>query len=97
MARERRDFVRRSGFRDASLVVIACEGAVTEPEYFEDVKARLHAPGLHVEFSNERTWKTALLSASCGCLMTSPLCSAFGRTTRFGSFWIVTRSRGSQQ
>jgi hypothetical protein len=49
MGRERRDFVRRSGFRDASLVVIACEGAVTEPDYFNDVKARLHVPGLHVE------------------------------------------------
>lgn len=49
MPRERRDFVRRSGFRDASLVVIACEGAETEPAYFEEVKARLHAPGLHVE------------------------------------------------
>src|SRR5262245_56742159 len=49
MPRERREFVRRVGFRDASLVVIACEGAVTEPLYFTGVKERLHSPRLHVE------------------------------------------------
>jgi RloB-like protein len=49
MPRERRDFVRRTGFRDASLVVIACEGAVTEPKYFNGLKERLHSPRMHVE------------------------------------------------
>ena len=49
MPRERRDFVRRTGFRDASLVVIACEGAVTEPKYFNGLKERLHSPRIHVE------------------------------------------------
>jgi hypothetical protein len=49
MPRERREFVRRSGFRDASLVVIACEGAETEPDYFNGLKGQLHSPRLHVE------------------------------------------------
>jgi hypothetical protein len=35
--------------RDASLVVIACEGAVTEPDYFNGLKGQLHNPRLHVE------------------------------------------------
>lgn len=49
MPRARRDFIRRSGFRDASLVVVACEGAVTEPEYFQGLKSQEHNPRLHVE------------------------------------------------
>ena len=49
MPRERRDFKRKSGFRDASLVVIACEGAVTEPKYFNGLKQRLHTARIHVE------------------------------------------------
>jgi hypothetical protein len=49
MPRERRDFKRTSGLRDASLVVIACEGAVTEPVYFNGIKAFLHNPRLHIE------------------------------------------------
>jgi hypothetical protein len=50
MGRERRSFVRRSGQRDASLFVIAAEGAVTERRYFEGLKERLHNPRIHVEF-----------------------------------------------
>jgi hypothetical protein len=51
MPRERRNFVRRSGFRDASLVLIACEGAETEPNYFEALRADpdIHNPRLHIE------------------------------------------------
>jgi hypothetical protein len=49
MARERRDFVRRSGFRDASLFVIATEGVVTEPRYFQGLKERWHSPRVHIE------------------------------------------------
>jgi hypothetical protein len=49
MPREPRDFTRKSGFRDANLVIIACEGAVTEPQYFNGLKARIHAPKVHVE------------------------------------------------
>jgi hypothetical protein len=41
--------VRRTGFRDASLIVIACEGAVTEPAYFNGLRERLHSPRMHVE------------------------------------------------
>jgi hypothetical protein len=49
MGRERRDFVRRSGMRDATLFVIASEGAVSEPKYFNGLKARWHNPRVHVE------------------------------------------------
>jgi hypothetical protein len=49
MPRERKNFQRRSGLRDASLVVIACEGVVAEPDYFQGLKAELHNPRLHVE------------------------------------------------
>ncbi len=50
MGRERRSFVRRSGQRDASLFVVAAEGAVTERQYFEGLKDRLHNPRIHLEF-----------------------------------------------
>lgn len=36
----RRSFTRLSGFRDASIIGIACEGDVTEYRYFEEFKAR---------------------------------------------------------
>jgi hypothetical protein len=49
MPREARDFARPSGFRDAALVIIACEGAVTEPRYFHGLKAKIHSPKVHVE------------------------------------------------
>jgi hypothetical protein len=49
MPRERRDFVRPSGFRDATLFIIACEGAETEPRYFNGLKGKLHSPRVHVE------------------------------------------------
>ncbi len=49
MPRERRDFKRRTGFRDASLIVIACEGVEDEPRYFKGLKERLHNPKVHVE------------------------------------------------
>ena len=49
MGRERRDFVRRSGFRDATLFVIASEGAVTEPKYFNGLKARWRNPRIQIE------------------------------------------------
>ena len=48
MGRQRRDFVRRGGFRDATLFVIASEGAVTEPRYFEGLKERCHRPGIYI-------------------------------------------------
>jgi RloB-like protein len=48
MARQRRGFVRRGGFRDAVLFVIASEGALTEPRYFRGLKERWHHPGIHI-------------------------------------------------
>jgi hypothetical protein len=49
--RPRRSFVRRSGFRDARLIVIACEGAKTERAYFEELVATLvqRPSRVHVE------------------------------------------------
>jgi RloB-like protein len=49
MGRERRYFVRRSGYRDGTLFVIACEGDVTEPRYFDGLKERWHNPRVHIE------------------------------------------------
>lgn len=49
MPRERREFTRRTGFRDASLIVIACEGAETEPKYFSGLKERLHSSKMQIE------------------------------------------------
>lgn len=48
MGRVRRDFVRPGGFRDATLFVIAAEGAVTEPRYLNGLKARIHNPRVHI-------------------------------------------------
>ena len=47
MGRERKDFKRKSGVRDARLYVIATEGEITEPKYFEYLKTSS-------SFSNER-------------------------------------------
>jgi hypothetical protein len=49
MGRERRDFVRRSGVRDARLFVIATEGYVSEPKYFNGLKERWHNPRIHID------------------------------------------------
>jgi RloB-like protein len=49
MGRERRDFVRRAGWRDATLFVIASEGAKTEPEYFTGLKEKWQTSRVHVE------------------------------------------------
>ena len=48
MGRQRREFVRRGGFRDDALFVIASEGAVTEPRYFNGLRERLHTPRIHI-------------------------------------------------
>jgi hypothetical protein len=45
----KRDFKRRSGFRDAKLIVIATEGQKTETQYFEDFKEYYQTKRLHVE------------------------------------------------
>ncbi|AMO56184.1 hypothetical protein GZ77_05065 [Endozoicomonas montiporae] len=45
MPRERRSFKRITGVRDPSLIVIACEGAATEPVYFEGVESQCKAIG----------------------------------------------------
>lgn len=37
MPRERREFDRRSGVKDPSLIVIACEGEKTEQDYFNQI------------------------------------------------------------
>ncbi len=54
MPRERREFPRLSGFRDASLIVIASEGARTEPSYFNGLRERFRNPRLHVRVLDER-------------------------------------------
>lgn len=40
---------RRSGVRDAKLVVIAAEGQKTEKVYFDDLAYTFHNPRIHVE------------------------------------------------
>lgn len=43
---------RRSGFRDAKLIVIASEGTNTEKKYFEDLASTYFVPNIHVEVLN---------------------------------------------
>lgn len=45
----RRSFTRKTGFRDAKLIVIATEGERTEKAYFEYLKKVYFSPGTHVE------------------------------------------------
>jgi hypothetical protein len=40
---------RRSGYRDAKLIIIASEGTNTEKRYFEDLAEAYFAPNIHVE------------------------------------------------
>lgn len=47
--REFKSRARKSGFRDAKLIVIACEGAKTESAYFDALKLVQHNPRVHVE------------------------------------------------
>ena len=52
MGRKRKPFTRKRGVRDASLFVIACEGANTEPKYFKDFRHSYFIekhPEIHVE------------------------------------------------
>ena len=51
----KRDFKRRSGFRDAKLVVIATEGQKTETQYFEDFKEYYQTKRIHVEVLRRNT------------------------------------------
>lgn len=44
-----RSFKRKSGFRDATLIVIATEGERTEPIYFDGIKSHFHKPSMHIE------------------------------------------------
>ncbi len=48
MSRIRRDFKRRSGYRDARLFIIATEGQKTEPQYFKDLNSREYLNNLRV-------------------------------------------------
>ena len=51
MGRERKIFIRRSGYRDARLFVIATEGEVTEPNYFKSLTDSdlVSSPRIHIE------------------------------------------------
>jgi hypothetical protein len=51
MSRIRKDFKRRSGYRDARLFVIATEGEKTEIKYFKDLNSKeyLDNPKVHIE------------------------------------------------
>ena len=45
----KKPFIRRTGFRDAKLIVIASEGQKTEKKYFNDLKDTYVRSSLHVE------------------------------------------------
>ena len=49
MQRVRRPFARPASYRDATLIVVACEGACDEPAYFEAMRLRLGSQRLRVE------------------------------------------------
>lgn len=46
---ERRNFARKSGFRDSCLLIIAPEGKVTEKKYFEGLRAIYPNSRIHLE------------------------------------------------
>lgn len=46
---DRRNFARKSGLRDARLIIIAAEGEETEKAYFEGLKEHYFNPRVHVE------------------------------------------------
>jgi len=46
---ERRNFTRKSGFRDSRLIIIATEGKKTEVIYFNGLKEYYNNPKIHVE------------------------------------------------
>ena len=52
MPGESRPFTRITGVRDPSLIVIACEGAATEPAYFRGVADRCHFLPSEIESSS---------------------------------------------
>jgi len=45
----KRDFKRKSGFRDSRLIIIAAEGEQTERLYFEGLKSCYQNPRVHIE------------------------------------------------
>lgn len=49
MGRKRKEFQRKSGFRDARLFVIATEGQRTESKYFSDLNAEEYFPNNNVK------------------------------------------------
>ncbi len=49
MPRKPSEFTRPKPYRDASLFVIACEGARTEIDYFQGVRDLIHSPRLKIE------------------------------------------------
>lgn len=52
----KKDFKRKSGIREAKLIVIACEGSETEPRYFDALRTRYHQSRLHVEVLKREDW-----------------------------------------
>lgn len=59
MGRLRKDFKRKSGFRDAKLIVVATEGENTEPKYFEALKTAYKNPRIHLEIIPSKDGKSS--------------------------------------
>ena len=61
MGRQRREFKRISGTRDASLFVIATEGQNTEPKYFEALRSSdaYANPRIHVKIIKSEDGKSS--------------------------------------
>ncbi|MEL6632434.1 MAG: RloB family protein [Bacteroidota bacterium] len=61
MPRQRKEFRRRTGLRDSSLVVIATEGEKTEGKYFKGLIAeeRFHTNRFHLEILPSKDGKSA--------------------------------------
>lgn len=48
-------FKRKSGFRDARLIVLACEGSKTEPRYFQALRAIYQKSAIQVEILDRKS------------------------------------------
>ncbi|MCD6459258.1 RloB domain-containing protein [bacterium] len=51
----KKEFKRKTGFRDSTLIVIATEGQKTEPQYFDGLRLLYKNPKTHIEVLNRKT------------------------------------------
>jgi hypothetical protein len=77
---------RRSGFRDAKLIIIASEGTNTEKRYFDDLANAYFAPNIHVEVLNRLD---AGSDPQTVLLALDEFCSRYRFRSGYDELWLV--------